>query len=75
MIDAYDEEDWESYDKWSNYINESFTNLMKIEADLVYYGRFTRNDIQQMKPVERRFHIQEINRRNKEIEELHKNMT
>ena len=68
MIDAEREEDQELYDKLFEIRERKFNNLLRIEADLVYYGHFTLSDVRTMKVIERRYHINEINRRLEEIQ-------
>lgn len=70
MIDAALNEEWELYDKIEEAISFRFNHLMQVEADLVFHGHFTRQDVKDMKPIEYRWHIGEINRRNKEKEEM-----
>lgn len=72
MIEAQLNQDQEKYNRIAEIRQRKFNNLMRIEADLVYYGHFTATDIAKMKVVERRFHINEINRRLKEAEEQRK---
>lgn len=69
MIEAENNSDQELYDQIAKIREQQFTNLMRIQADLVYFGHFTLSDTERMKVIERRFHINEINRR---IEEMSK---
>lgn len=72
MIEAYNNQDEETYSKIFNARSKHFENLLAIEDVLVYYGNFSVADIEKMKVIERRFHLQKVReraeRRQKEIQ-------
>lgn len=73
MTDLLLREEYEAFESIEEHRNRRLHDLLSIESDLVYYGHFTSSDVNKMKVIERKFHINHIDERFRAMKEAREN--